>query len=106
MAGAERLAVPELQLFEHFAAGAAAVVPHPRQPEPLAEPGGPLPLLQMLGHGDRIAVGADRGTHQRQQLRPRGVAPAKQPVGEGVSGVPKQLVGEEPAHPGGGANCR
>ncbi|CAK6686405.1 hypothetical protein BBFGKLBO_00001 [Synechococcus sp. CBW1107] len=92
---------PEIQLLQHFPGGPTAVIPHPRQPERLSDTRGRLPLQPVALHGQRVAIRSDRGTHQSQHLGAAAAAPAKQPVRERGGGVPGQLVGAEPAHPGG-----
>ena len=97
------LLLPEGQLFQHLGGGAAAVIAHPRQPEGVSNPGGPLPVEAVGLDRQRITIGADRRAHQGQHLAAAAAAPAEQAMGEGIGGVPGQLVGAEPVHPGG---CR
>ena len=103
---AQGLVLPQGQLIQHFAAGAAAVIPHPRQPQPLLDAGGLLPLAAVVRHGDWVTIGADGCTHQGQHLLTAGMAPAEQTVREGLIGIPEQLVGDEPRHAAGLADRR
>ena len=80
------------------------MVAHTGQPERIRATGGGLPLEPVALDRHRIAVRADRGAHQGEQLGTAAAAPAKQAVGEGIGGIPGQLVGAEPAHPGGGGH--
>ena len=96
-----RTIAPKAQLLQHFGTGAAAVVAHARQPQGFADAAGPLPIAPVAGDGQGIAIGADRSCVQGQQLGATATAPAKQSMGEGVGGIPGQLVGAEPAHAGG-----
>ena len=101
-----RLPLPERQLFQHLGGGAAAMVAHARQPEGIGATGGGLPTDPVPLDRQRIAIGADRGGHQGEQLGTAAAAPAEQAVGEGIGGIPGQLVGAEPAHAGGGGHRR
>ena len=92
------LLLPEPQLLKHFCRRAAAMVANPRQPEGPVHPRRPLPGQAIALHRQRIPIGADRGSHQGQQLGTTAAAPAKQPVGERIGGVPEELVGAEPTH--------
>ena len=95
------LLLPQRQLLIHLCRGAAAVVAHARQPQGFRVAGGPLPLQPVALHRQRVAAGADRGGHQRQHFGAAASPPAEQPVRERIRGIPGQLVGAEPAHPGG-----
>ncbi len=93
-----RLPLPQRQLLQHLGGGPAAVIAHPRQPEQLVDAADALPVEPLRLDRQRVAVGADRRRHQRQQFCATAAAPAEQPMGEGLAGVPGQLVGAEPAH--------
>ena len=97
----QRLLLPELELLQQLRRGAAAMVSHPRQPQGFGHTTAPLPLQPVGLHRHRVAIGADRRVHQGQHLGTTATAPAEQPMGEGIGGVPGQLVGAEPAHAGG-----
>ena len=98
LAGSGALLAPQGQLLQHFGAGPAAVVPDPRQPEGVSDAAAALPFEPIALDGHRISIGADRGRHQGQHLGTTAATPAKQAMGEGVGGVPGQLVGAKPAH--------
>ena len=101
-----RLQLPQRQLLQQLGGGATPVIADPRQPEGVADAGGLLPIQAIALDRQRIAIGADRRRHQGQHLTATAAAPAEQAMGEGVGGVPGQLVGAEPAHPGGGRHGR
>ena len=92
------LLLPEAQLLKHFSRGATAVVADPRQPQGVLHPACPLPGQAIALHGHRIPVRADGGGHQGQHLGATAAAPAKQPMGERIGGVPEEFVGAKPAH--------
>ena len=100
------LALPEGQLLQHLGGGTAAVVAHAGQPEGIRASGSGLPLEPVPLDRHRIAVRTDRGAHEGEQLGTAAAAPAEQAMGEGIGGVPGQLVGAEPAHAGGGGHRR
>ena len=104
LGGGLGLGAPERQLLEHRGGGAATVVTDTGQPEKFRHAGGGLPGQALLLDRQRVAVGADRRGHQRQQLSPAGAPPAEQAMGEAMAGVPGELVGAEPAHVGGGGH--
>ena len=93
--------LPELQLLEHLGGGATAVVAHAREPEGPIQARAGLPLEPVALHRHRVAAGADRRRGQGEHLRSAAAAPAEEAMGEGVGGVPGQLVGAEPVHAGG-----
>ena len=95
------LVLPELQLLEHLGGGATAVVAHARQPQGPIQTSAGLPLEPIALHRHRVAAGADRRRGQGQHLGAAAAAPAEQAMGEGVGGVPGQLVGAKPVHTSG-----
>ena len=100
------LLLPEPQLLEHFSTGASTVVAHSGQPQGRINPGRALPSQAIALHRHGIAIGADRGVDQGQQLGTAAAAPAKQPVGEGIGGIPGHFVGAKPTHAGAASHGR
>ena len=101
LGGGLGLALPQLQLVEHLRRRATAVVTHPWQPERLRASGGGRPLQAVALHRHRISIGANGRGHQGLQLPAAAATPAEEAMGEGIAGIPKQLVGAEPIHPRG-----
>ena len=106
LGGGLGLALPQLQLLEHLRRRATAVVSHPWQPESLRASGGGCPLQAVALHRHRISIGANGRGHEGLQLTAAAATPAEEAMGEGIGGIPKQLVGAEPIHPRGLGNRR
>ena len=93
------MAVPQLQLIEHLLSWSTTVITHTREPQRLIHAGGLLETTLFLLHGHGVGIGADPRQHQRQHLPIASAAPPEQTMGEGIAGIPGQLVGAEPTHP-------
>ena len=74
------------------------MIANPWEPDRLLHPSSRLEIALLFCHRDRIAIGADSGQHQRQNLRSSAAAPAKQTMWEAVGGIPSQFVCAEPTH--------
>ena len=82
------------------------MISNPWEPDRLLHPRSSLKIALLFCHRDRIAIGADSGQHQRQNLGASTAAPAKQTMGETVGGIPSQFVRAEPTHPAGNRHSR
>ena len=94
------LPVPELHLLQHFLRWPTAVIANPWDPQGFVDAGAGLPLALFLEHVQWISAPTDRRQHQAEQLGAAPASPTKQTMGEGIGGIPGQLVGAEPVHTG------
>ena len=69
----------------------------------LGQPCRPAPRALLLEHVERVSTSADRRQHQAQDLITSTTAPSKQPMREGMIGIPGQFVRAEPLNAG---SCR